>query len=350
MTVTSSPAAYAAATERAIVVRRADRGVHRVFGRDPVKMVHGLVTNDVQSLAVGGARYAVMLTVKGRMVADVRIVRRAADLLIEADTAALPHVQDTLKKFVPPLFARSEDVSATFAIVGVYGPSARDILHSVLAGEVPVPDDDDDVRSRTLNAAVPDDLAEDDGVLAVFDDASVHVIRTGEAGVDGYDIIAPTTHADALVLALDAAGAVPAARETVEVLRIEAGRPRWGAELGEDVIPIEAGLLDRAISTTKGCYTGQEVIIRILHRGHVNRHLRGLLMGDAVAAPGTELFREGEPKPVGRITSACLSPRFGRVVALGYVRREVEPGAVVRTGSPDGAAAEVVELPFAPAD
>jgi folate-binding protein YgfZ len=141
-----------------------------------------------------------------------------------------------------------------------------------------------------------------------------------------------------------------AGHAVLEVLRIEAGRPRWGAELGEDVIPIEAGLLDRAISTTKGCYTGQEVIIRILHRGHVNRHLRGLILGESVPDPGTELFRAGEPKTVGRITSACLSPRFGRALALGYVRREIEPGHVLRTGSPDGEPAEVCALPFAPVD
>jgi len=348
MTVTTVPAEYAAATERAIVLRRADRGVVRVFGRDPVKMVHGLVTNDVQSLTIGSARYAVMLTVKGRMLADVRIVRRAADLLIEASVDALPHVQETLRKFVPPLFAKSEDVSATLAVVGIYGPTARDMLHAVLTDAAP--GDAAESRDRAASDVIAQDLVEDDAVIARFANEAVHVIRTGETAVGGYDIIVPVVHADALVVALDAAGALPASPDTVEVLRIEAGRPRWGAELGEDVIPIEAGLLDRAISTTKGCYTGQEVIVRILHRGHVNRHLRGLFMGEAVPAVGTELFREGDAKSMGRITSACRSPRFNRAVALGYVRREVEPGAVLRAGSPDGAAAEVTELPFGPAD
>ena len=123
--------------------------------------------------------------------------------------------------------------------------------------------------------------------------------------------------------------------------------PRWGAELSEDTIPLEAGLGERAISTTKGCYTGQEVIIRILHRGHVNWHLRGLLLGDApVPAHHSTLTRPDVEKPVARITSACVSPRFDQTIALGYVRREVEPPAglvFVDTKAP----AHVVALPFA---
>jgi folate-binding protein YgfZ len=133
----------------------------------------------------------------------------------------------------------------------------------------------------------------------------------------------------------------------LEVLRIEAGRPRWGAELDETVIPIEAGLRDRAISQTKGCYTGQEVIIRILHRGRVNWHLRGLFLGDVPApAAGVELFRPGESKPVGRVTSACLSPLHDQTIGLGYVRREVEPPEVLRLGDPEGSEARVYELPL----
>lgn len=111
------------------------------------------------------------------------------------------------------------------------------------------------------------------------------------------------------------------------------------------MIPLEAGLRERAISTTKGCYTGQEVIVRILHRGHVNRELRGLLLGDAPApAHGASLSLPDADKSVGYVTSACASPRLGQTIALAYVRREVGPGATVLV---DGHAARVVELPFA---
>jgi folate-binding protein YgfZ len=139
--------------------------------------------------------------------------------------------------------------------------------------------------------------------------------------------------------------------DALETLRIEAGRPRYGAELTEEVIPTEAfeesGLMERAVSFTKGCYTGQEVIIRIAHRGHVNRHLRGLLLGDAAPEPGTRLFSPESGKDVGWITSVTHSPLLGQAIALGFVRREMEPGATVRAGLADGAVATVVKLPFA---
>jgi folate-binding protein YgfZ len=180
----------------------------------------------------------------------------------------------------------------------------------------------------------------------------VMVAATRYAGLeDGFDLFVAADAAGALWDALAAAGARPAGFGVIETLRIEAGRPRFGADLTEDVIPTEAfeeaGLMERAISFTKGCYTGQEVIIRIAHRGHVNKHLRGLLLGDAPApAPGTRLVNAETGKDVGSLTSVAHSPMLGQAVALGYVRREVEPGAIVHLGTPDGPAATVVRLPF----
>jgi folate-binding protein YgfZ len=304
-------AEYEAARTRAIVVDRADRALIRVFGRDPVKMVHGLVTNDVQNLAAGQSVSAAMLTPKGRMLADVRVIRRAADLLIECDTAAVANVTSTLARYVPPLFARSENISDQLAVAGVYGPASADVLAR----------------------------------MAVGNDALV--LPTDVTGDAGFDLIIDARRLEAVQNAAVEAGASRGGHAVLDVLRIEAGTPRWGAELDEDVIPIEAGLTDRLISMTKGCYTGQEVIIRILHRGHVNRHLRGLLLGDSpTPARGTELFVDGSPKPVGQVTSACFSPRLHEAIALAYVRREIEPGAVVHVASETGPPARVVVLPF----
>jgi tRNA-modifying protein YgfZ len=181
----------------------------------------------------------------------------------------------------------------------------------------------------------------------VVDDVPVIVVTTSHVDVPGYDVFCPASAVDEVWRRVTAAGAVPAGHATLDVLRIEAGRPRWGAELVETTIPLEAGLRDRAISESKGCYTGQEVIVRILHRGHVNWLLRGVLLGDAPApAPDAELVGEADGKRLGRITSAAWSPKHGQTLALAFVRREVEPPASLRLGTPDGPPVTVVMLPF----
>lgn len=330
------PAAeYAAAQNGAIVVDRPDRLVLRVHGRDPVRMLHGLVTNDVAGTAEGGSVYAAMLTPKGRMIADLRVIRRpGAELLLVVDAGARQAVVDHLRKSVPPLFAKQEDAGDRWAVLTLIGPSAASLLENVLDGFSPP------------EASEP--LAREVASTAQFQGDEVIAVLAGGDG--GWEILAAPATLPALWHAIAAAGATPAGHATLEVLRIEAGRPRWGAELDVDVIPLEAGLRHKAISETKGCYTGQEVIIRILHRGHVNRHLRGLLLGDTTApAPGTSLVRAEDGRSLGKLTSACFSPRMGQTVALGYLRREVEPGSTVRLDTVDGHEARVVELPFSPA-
>jgi folate-binding protein YgfZ len=137
------------------------------------------------------------------------------------------------------------------------------------------------------------------------------------------------------------AGAHEVSPEAAEIVRIESGRPRHGVDMSEDNLPAEAGIVDRAVSFTKGCYVGQEPVARMHYKGHPNRHLRGLRLRQQ-AAPGTPLVHEG--KEVGRVTSAALSPALGPI-ALALVRREVEPGDSVRAGM-DGPDAVVEALPF----
>ena len=300
------PAAeYEVVRHGAGIADRGDRVPVRVYGRDPVKMVQGLITNDIEGAPEGQGVYAAVLTAKGRMVADVRIFRwPEGEPLMDVDAAALDGPLEHLPKFVPPL-------------------------------------------SRALGAEIPADLAEEGFVVHGFEGGDVLVAQTEAVGEDGYDLFAPIDRLEALWRALGEAGGRPVGLATLDVLRIEAGRPRWGAELTEKTIPLEAGLRERAISTTKGCYTGQEVIVRILHRGHVNWHLRGIALGDAPAPPPeTSLFRPGETKVVGRITSSCTSPLHGQTIALGYVRREIDPPATLRLGDGDGPEAEIFELPI----
>jgi folate-binding protein YgfZ len=321
---------YAAARDGVVLVDRWERTQLRLHGRDPVKMVQGLITNDLAGAEVGQGVYAALLTPKGKMIADLRAFRReAGDVWLDLDIAARPGALEHLRKFVPPLFARIDDLATRSGVLGLYGPGSRALVAEVLG-----------VAPRV-------DLPEESFLEAELGGAPVLVMRTDYAGGEGYDLFAAEESLPALWEAASGAGARPVGHSTLEVLRIEAGRPRWGAELDETVIPLEAGLRDRAISQTKGCYTGQEVIIRILHRGRVNWHLRGLLLGEVpVPAAGVELFRPGEPKPVGRVTSACVSPLHDQTIGLGYVRREVEPPEVLRLGEPAGVEARVYELPL----
>ncbi len=300
---------YEAAHRGAIVVDRADRVVLRVTGRDPARMLHGLLTNDLAGAPEGTAVYGAFLTPKGRMVAEGRLARQGSVVLVETAAGAEAALREHFRKYLPPLFARVEE-SSGLAVLGVYGPRATAALGNVAdgaSGAVLLP---------------PLELPEGDGA----------------------DLVLPAAAVDDFWRRLVAGGVRPAGHGTLEVLRIEAGRPRWGAELDDTVIPLEAGLKERAISTSKGCYTGQEVIIRILHRGHVNRLLRGLLLGDAPdPARGATLTLPGQEKAVGTVTSACASPALGQTIALGYVRRAVEPGATVLV---EGREARVVALPF----
>jgi folate-binding protein YgfZ len=321
---------YAAARSAAAWIARDDRALVRMHGRDPLRMIQGLVTNDVAGAPADRATYAALLTPKGKMLADMRVLRRADDVLLECAAGARGNIMDTLKKFVPPLFARYEPLDG-WRVLGVYGPASADALRAAL------PD-----------VALPPDAAEHTLVRAPVAGDDAFVVRTAYAGVAGWDVIAPAAavqhvHArleDARVAELDAA--------ELDVLRIEAGSPRWGEELTEETIPLEAGLRERAISETKGCYTGQEVIIRILHRGHVNWHLRGMLLGDAPPpARDTPLLDGADGRRLGRITSACVSPAHGgRTIALGYARRELSLPATLRLGRVDGPEVTVVALPF----
>lgn len=321
---------YMAALREALVIHRPDRAVLRLHGRDPVRMVQGLISNDLAGAPEGRGTYATVLTAKGRLVADVRAFRRAAgDVLLETAADAMPALRQHLKRFVPPLFARQDDLSAAWRVLGVYGPGSDSALRRVLG-------------------AAPETTQEESFIETPFADAVLLATFTLYAGIPGCDIFGPTEAVDRLRAALVEGGVATAGQDILETLRIEAGRPRWGAELDEGVIPLEAGLRQRAISETKGCYTGQEVIVRILHRGHVNRHLRGLLLGSIPPpAAGTEL-RNADGRVVGHLTSACVSPRLGQTIGLGYVRREVSPPAVVSLamGAEGDVAAHVVELPF----
>ncbi|HEY0021257.1 MAG TPA: aminomethyltransferase family protein [Longimicrobium sp.] len=334
-------AEYRAVRESAGIAQRGDRGRFRLWGKDPARMIHGLITNDLLKAPAGQGVYAAMLTPKGRTIADLRVFRREGaggpEVLVDVAAEALEGVRDHFKKFVPPMFARWADATDEITALGVYGPRSRELLSAALGTDI-------------------SPLDEDAFVEPEFGGARLLVAATREAGgEDGFDLFVPADHAAELWRMLRERGAGMGARPVgfgaLETLRIEAGRPRYGIDITEETIPTEAyeqaGLMNRAISFTKGCYTGQEVVIRIAHRGHVNRHLRGLLLGDVgVPAPRAPLTDVDTGKPVGWTTSAAFSPMLGQTIALGYVRREVQPGEDVQVGEGGEGRARVVKLPF----
>jgi folate-binding protein YgfZ len=324
--------AYNAATTGAAFLLRDDRATLRVYGRDPLRIMQGIVTNDVSNAPDDRVVYAAFLTPKGRMVADVRVIRLPAgdarsgiELLLDVPRTALASLLEMFKRTIPPLFARFEDVSDSYHLAGLYGPDAPRIAHT-LTGSSPAPERDAYARAE-------------------IDGHAVHLMCTLDTGTPAIEFLFEGDVDSLAAKAVDL-GATRMGMTTFDVLRIEAGTPRWGNELDTNTIPLEAGLQQRAIATTKGCYTGQEVIIRILHRGHVNWNLCGFMFGD-VPTPraGESLFAGDSSKAVARITSAAYSPRYAQVIGLGYIRREATLPAQLHAEN-DHASVTAVPLPF----
>ena len=336
---------YRDALEGAAFARRRDRARVRVTGRDPAGMLQGILTNRVpdppdsieseRGVVRGRGRYAAVLTPKGRMVTDLRAVRGPHlndGLFLDVPAATLDRLLAHLGRYVPPRLARAEDVTSPTGALIVAGPAAVALLTREALG----------LRVEEQELAA---LTEDAWVWVDTGGPGLFVVRSGELAAACYDVIADRATVGALETRLEEAGAAPLTAADLEVLRVEAGRPAWGAELAEETLPPEAGIDARAIDHSKGCYTGQEVIVRIRDRGHVNRHLRGLRLGGAdLPVRGTEVWIEGRDRPVGSVTTAAWSPRAEEGLGLGYLRREVNVPGEVRVGGPDGSPAMVAEL------
>jgi folate-binding protein YgfZ len=318
---------YTALRSGAGVIDRSGLGRIVLTGSDRRSYLQGLLTNDIAALSAGTGCYAALLTAQGRMIADMRVLELGDAVLLEVS----PHVTETvrahLERFVFSEDVEVRDVTSDRAEIGIYGPGAGAIVSLVAKADLD--------RSPLFGST-----------QTTFDGSPLLVVRSDEAGVDGYDLIVDRAAAEALMRALIGAGGAPVDEEAAEAVRIEAGRPRFGQDMNEDTIPLEAGIEDRAISRTKGCYVGQEVIIRVLDRGHgrVARRLVGLSLppGAAVPAPGAHIA-SGE-REIGRVTSAVFSPALGRPIALGYVHRDfVAPGTEV---SIEDTPAVVAAIPF----
>ena len=306
-------AQYRQLREECGMLDRSERGKLAVRGSDAADYLQGQLTNDVEALEPGEGCYAALLDRKGHLQADMRVLRTGAEeIWIDTEPEGTEAARRHLETYKIGREVEIVDETANRAILSLIGPRAAEV-----GGGVSLPE----------HASAP-------GAIA-----GVEVLRVGTS--EGIDLLSAAADAVALRGSLLEAGAVEVSPNAVEIVRIEAGRPRFGAEMSNETMPAEAGIVDAAVSFTKGCYIGQEPVARLHYKGRPNRHLRGLeLSGPAEA--GTALWL-GD-REVGRIGSTCVSPARGPI-GLAIVRREAEPGTELRAGE-DGVTARVVDLPF----
>lgn len=293
------PGEYRAARERAGVFDASARPILRLVGEDRVTFLQGMVTNDVVGLATGATTYVAMLTAKGAMVADGRVWKREKDLLIDVEPGHFAKVKEFLEKYLISEDAELQDASGEWAVLSVVGPAAKDAVPEGV-----------EVSPQPMLGAI--------------------------------DVLVPRETLQQTFEAIVSRGATPIGFEALEILRVEAGVPRYGADMEDSTIPLEANL-ERAIHYNKGCYIGQEVIARATFRGHMNRKLTGLVL-DGEAPPSKTELRVGEKK-IGWVTTVVRSPAHEKPIALGYVHRNhLEPGTELALAS--GGVARVTPLPF----
>jgi folate-binding protein YgfZ len=296
---------YRALTEASGLVDRSERGKLALTGSEAKDFLHGQVTNDVESLEPGRGCYAAFLTHKGKMLGDLRVLDLGDELLLDTERVALQELFNMIRRYKLGRDVELHKRTLELGLLSLIGP-----------------------QTDTFGLGAEHDNRRDE-----IAGQPVVLVRTDV----GVDVFVPADGVDAVRAALD----VPQVGEDVaEIVRVEHGRPRYGAELDEGVIPQEAGLNERAVSFTKGCYVGQETVARLHYRGKPNRHLRGLRL--SAPAESGAVLRLGE-KEVGRLATVVVSPRHGPI-ALALVRREAAPGDTLAVEG--DVTAEVVDLPF----
>lgn len=320
---------YRVIREGAAIGATSTRGQIALTGRDRATYLQGLLTNDIPALQPGQGCYSAWLTAQGRMLTDMHVLQSEAMLLLDVPAALVDETVARLDQFIFSEDVQVASLAASLTAVWVHGPAAAAVLAQVLDGspslvEWPA------YRHAALSWA----------------GAPVVAARIDQTGVPGYCVYVEPGREAALRGALEAQGAVAVSAAAIEAARIEAGYAVFGLDMTTETIPLEAGIEGRAISLTKGCYVGQEVIIRVLHRGHgrVAKKLVGLRIQGPAPRHGARLLAGGAPdaRAIGSVTSAATSPRLG-AVALGYVHRDfTEPGTPVQVEDEGGVLAATV--------
>ncbi len=299
------------------LIDRSARGKMALTGAQAKEFLTGQVTNDVLALAVGQGCYAAFLTPKGKMRGDLRVLNLGDELFLDTERSTLQELFTMIHRHRIGYQIEVHKRTLEQGLISLIGPHAREVAGAGLLGA-------QEYASAPLEV---DGLS----TVAVATDL-------------GVDLICAASETQSVTGALLGRGAIAIGDEADETLRVESGRPRYGIDLDDTVIPQEAELNARAVSFTKGCYVGQETVARLFYKGKPNRHLRGLALS-APAAAGDALSSAGNDRLLGTLTSAAISPTFGPI-GLALVRREAQLGETVEVGSGD-ITAEIVKLPFA---
>jgi folate-binding protein YgfZ len=302
---------YRALTEGCGLLDRSERGKLALTGPDAAEFLQGQVTNDIEALEPGQGCYAAFLTPKGKMLGDLRVLHLGAELFLDTERASLQELFNMIMRFKLGREVELHKRTVQHGLLSLIGPGARAVAGAADLG-----------------------AAEHDNLKAELAGRPATLVATDV----GVDVICDSAHTDEIAAVLRGS-AQPVSEAAAEIVRVERGRPRYGVDLDDSVIPQEAGLNDRAVSFTKGCYVGQETVARLFYRGKPNRRLRGLRLG-APVEPG-ETLRLGK-REVGRVGSSVVSPAHGPI-ALAIVRREAAAGDSVAVGD---TTATLVELPF----
>jgi folate-binding protein YgfZ len=328
-------AEHTALRQGAGVIDLSFRGRLCLTGNDRVQFLHGQVTNDVKGLATAGGCYAALVNAKGKMQSDLYIYKLGDELLLDFEPGLSEKVSQRLEQYVVADDVQVVDVAGLYGLLSVQGPEAENVVRDLGIFKMLPPQPFGSVKAEDPAAG------------------EIYLMNQPRLGTRGYDFFIPgaslETTANKLLLAAKAVGGRACGWEALETARIEAGIPRFGADMDESNLPPECGIEQRAVSFTKGCYLGQEIINRVHTQGHVNKELHGFRLEgnlDPLPVRGEKLLLDG--KEVGHLTSVVFSPTFKGVVALGYIRRvNNKPGTelVVRTLSGEGKA-RVTALPL----
>jgi len=305
------------------------RGRILVSGSDALMFLNGLITNDMKTLGLNSWMPAAFANVQGRLLAVVRMLHREEGFLIDTESATHETILKLLERFTLAGEFRVTDLTSETAMFSVQGREAPDVISAATNRDT----------AKVERQTVVTTRLESGG--------AVTILRTTHTGEDGFDLLVEASHTQQLRNDLINAGAQIVSDEVGETLRIEAGIPRYGIDMDETTVVTETNL-DDAVSFTKGCYIGQEIIVRIQHRGHVAKKLTGIILDEPGMIERNTKLLSIDDKEIGRTTSSTFSPRLDRTVALGYVKYDyLAPSTPVKVTSADHEyGAKVAELPF----